>query len=180
MSSFFSLLNQIATNSNAALSTQSETQPHNNPFAVPTPVDAAALFRLLQEQMQTLFSSAPSEGNREFLEELIRSLESDIDNPPTEIRGVTQEFLDTLERVSRKALKKDDSCPICAERFLDDKYCLVVELPCHRSHRFDLECVSPWLQSKGSCPMCRKDMNKKKEKIVVPDNDEEEEDDLYA
>lgn len=90
-----------------------------------------------------------------------------------------QEYLDGLDRVSRKALKDDDDCPICAERYLDDPYPLVVELPCGGSHRFDLECVGPWLQSKGTCPMCRDDLTKKKV-IEVPkaDDDDEEEDDV--
>jgi Ring finger domain len=180
MSSFTAFLDQIA-NTPFADSTLN-TEAHNNPHAIPTPIDVSALYRLVQDQMQTLFSTAPSDGNRRFLEDLITSLEADIDNPPEKVVGVRQEFLDGLDRVSKKSLKKDDACPICAERFLDDPYCLVVELPCHKSHRFDLECVSPWLQSKGTCPMCRKDMTAKK-KAPAPVNDDDEEGDgdmLYA
>ncbi|KAH8666628.1 hypothetical protein BX600DRAFT_462121 [Xylariales sp. PMI_506] len=167
MSSFTSHLHQISPDS------ASTTNPTH--AAGPTPVDAAALFRLVQDQMATLADSAPSEGNRNFLESLITMLESDVDNPPDRIKGVTQEYLDSLDRVSNKKLKKEDSCPICAESFLDDQYPLVVELPCHGAHRFDLECVGPWLMSKGTCPMCRKDLTEKK-KIEIPDDDEEEDD----
>ncbi|KAK2029258.1 hypothetical protein LX32DRAFT_561012 [Colletotrichum zoysiae] len=176
MSSFTSFLTNLTTN-DAPSATR-----HTNPHATPTPVDAAALYHLLQQQFQTLFSTAPNADNARFLSGLVEALERDIASPPTEIPGVSQEYLDSLDRVSKKALGKDEACPICAEKFLDDQYPLVVELPCHSSHRFDLECVSPWLRSKGSCPMCRKDLTKKKEQVIVPDDDDENDDPdgLYA
>jgi hypothetical protein len=173
MSTFTAHLNQI--------STEGTSTPHHNPHATPNPVDLAALFRLLQDQLGTLATTAPTEANRELLRSLFESLEDDIANPPTEIPGVSQEYLDSLDRVSRKTLKKDETCPICAEKYLDDQYCLVVELPCHHSHRFDLECVGPWLRSKGTCPLCRKDLTKKKEIPVVQDDEEEDDaDGMYA
>ncbi|KAK8098524.1 uncharacterized protein PG998_014010 [Apiospora kogelbergensis] len=138
--------------------------------------DAAGLFRLLQDQMASLASTAPSDGNRLFLEGLISVLESDIDSPPERIRGVTQEYLDQLERVPKKQLKQEDSCPICAEAYLDDPYPLVVELPCAGGHRFDLECVGHWLSGKGTCPLCRQDLTEKK-KFEVPADDDEDNDD---
>ena len=153
----------------------------HNPHATPTPVDTAALFRLLQDQLQTLHVTAPTEGNREFLESLISSLEDDIHDPPTRLRGVSQEFVDSLDRVNRKTLDKDDDCAICKVPYLEDEYCLVVELPCDGRHQFDLECVGPWLRSKGTCPMCRQEMGKRK--VEIPQDDEEEEEDpnmLYA
>lgn len=36
----------------------------------------------------------------------------------------------------------------------------MVELQCHHSHNFDLECVGPWLQLKGTCAICRTDFTK--------------------
>ncbi|WYZ37777.1 hypothetical protein EsH8_II_001283 [Colletotrichum jinshuiense] len=181
MSSFTSFLSNLTTDSPSQSSAQQQTR-HTNPHATPTPVDAAALYHLLQQQFQTLFSTAPNDDNARFLSSLVEALESDIASPPTEIPGVSQEYLDSLDRVPKKTLGADEACPICAEKFLDDQYPLVVELPCHSSHRFDLECVSPWLRSKGSCPMCRKDLTKKKEQIVVDDDDEENDDPdgLYA
>lgn len=169
MSSFTSLLHQISPD---AGSTGSTTAHH----AGPTPVDAAGLFRLLQDQFATLAASAPSTGNRSFLEELIDHLELDIDSPPKRIRGVTQEYLDQLERVPKKQLKADDACPICAEAYLDDPYPLVVELPCKGGHRFDLECVGHWLSGKGTCPLCRQDLTEKKKVEIPADDDEENED----
>ncbi|PKS11518.1 hypothetical protein jhhlp_003283, partial [Lomentospora prolificans] len=175
MSTFHSFLDQISTTANPTPSSTISTGPHNNPHATPTPVDVARLLRLVQEQMETLATTAPTPDNRDFLTRLVASLEEDILDPPSDVQGVRQDFLDSLDRVPRKNLAKDDTCPICAERHLDDKYCLVVELPCHKSHRFDLECVGPWLQSKGCCPLCRKDFTKKKE-VVVEDSEDEDED----
>jgi len=177
MATFTSQLHQIVPETSGA----TPQQEHNNPHAVPNPVEVAALYRLLQDQMGTLATTAPTDENRDLLRELVEALEVDVANPPMEIPGVSQEYVDSLDRVARKTLKADDTCPICAEAYLDDKYCLVVELPCHHSHRFDLECVGPWLRSKGTCPLCRKELAKKKE--VAKADEEEDEDDmdgLYA
>lgn len=179
MASFNAQLSQIAAPSSGAASPQHS--PQHNPHALPTPVDVAALFRLLQDQFQTLHSTAPTAENREFLEQLIQSLDDDIHSPPTRLAGVSQEFVDSLDRVSRKALKKDDDCAICKVPYLEDEYCLVVELPCKGGHRYDLECVGPWLRSKGTCPMCREEMGKKKAAPIVEDADEESDGDMmYA
>ncbi|KAL2264776.1 hypothetical protein VTJ83DRAFT_7286 [Remersonia thermophila] len=189
MSTFTAHLHNILPSSTAATTTTaSSSSPfdqHHNPHAVPNPADTAALFRLIQDQMGTLATTAPTEENRDFLRSLVEALEVDVAHPPRQIEGVTQAFLDGLDRVPRSRLKKEDACPICAERYLDDPYPLVVELPCHETHRFDLECVGPWLLGKGTCPLCRKEMGKRKEIVVEKndDDDEEEEDDmdgLYA
>ncbi|KAG7286134.1 hypothetical protein NEMBOFW57_008437 [Staphylotrichum longicolle] len=185
MSTFTAHLSTIAPESSSTTSTSASHahEHHNNPHAVPSPSDTSALFRLLQDQMGTLATTAPTESNRAFLESLVEALELDVAHPPMQIEGVSQEFLDGLDRVPRKTLRDDDTCPICAERYLDDQYCLVVELPCHGSHRFDLECVGPWLRGKGTCPLCRKEVGKRKEVPAAKDDEEEEEDDmdgLYA
>ncbi|SPO05003.1 uncharacterized protein DNG_07688 [Cephalotrichum gorgonifer] len=175
MSTFYSFLDQISTTAAPTARSSTISSPtHHNPHAMPTPVDVTRLLRLVQEQMETLATTAPSPENRDFLTQLVSALEDDILDPPETVHGVGQEFLDGLERVNRKKLGEDESCPICAERFLDDKYCLVVELPCHKSHKFDLECVGPWLQSKGCCPFCRADFTKKKEVVVVEDDEEDD------
>jgi hypothetical protein len=184
MASFFSLLNQLSepSSSGAQHQQQQHQQQHNNPHATPTPIDAAALFRMLQDQLLTLHSTAPTADNRDFLEQLIGSLEDDINDPPTRLRGASQEFVDTIDRVPRKRLRPDDDCAICKVPYLEDEFPLVVELPCQGRHRFDLECVSPWLRSKGTCPMCRQEMDKKKDVPVAQDDDEDDEDPdmLYA
>ncbi|PTB68945.1 hypothetical protein BBK36DRAFT_1166818 [Trichoderma citrinoviride] len=174
MASFFALLNQLDEPSSSAQT------PHNNPHATPTPVDTAALFRLLQSQLQTLHTTAPTADNAAFLERLIASLEDDIHDPPTRLQGASQEFVDMLDRVPRKRLGADDDCAICKVPYLEDEYCLVVELPCQGRHRFDLECVGPWLRSKGTCPMCREEVGRKKEVPIVEDSEEEDGDMMYA
>jgi hypothetical protein len=108
--------------------------------------------------------------------------ETHIENPPVKIEGVPQSYLDELERIDKRKIGKDASCPICNERFLDDEFPLIVVLPCHRSHKFDLECVGPWLRMNGTCPLDRKElMAKKKEPVQKKEDDEEDEADLmYA
>jgi hypothetical protein len=66
-----------------------------------------------------------------------------------------------LERVPKKSLKPSQSCPICSNHFLDDPYPLVVRLPCHTTHLFDMECLRPWLRLRGTCPLDRVDFGKK-------------------
>ncbi|KAL7622083.1 hypothetical protein AAE478_007585 [Parahypoxylon ruwenzoriense] len=172
MSSFTSHLHQILRDPPS-----SPSGHHRREHVGATPVDTAAVFQLVQDQFATLAEDAPTPENRQFLESLIGQLEGDVASPPTVIPGVSQEYLDSLERVPAKKLKPDDQCAICAENFLDDPYPLVVELPCHGSHRFDLECVGPWLQSKGACPLCRKNLTEKKVVEIPKDEDEEEEED---
>lgn len=160
MSSFTSQLHQISGDP-SALATDSPSSPQqqrHNPHAIPTPVDMAGVYRLLQDQIGTLARDSPDQANRDFLQSLFQRLEDDLLHLPKEVEGVSQEFLDALDRVPKKGLRPDDACPICAEKFLDDPYPLVVQLQCHHSHRFDLDCVGPWLQLKGTCPMCRTDL----------------------
>lgn len=174
MSSFFNQLSQVETDSPG--------QVHHNPHAIPTPVDMAAVNRLLQDQYLTLLQSADNPQNSEFLNHLIEELQQAIDSPPEKVAGVPQSYLDSLDRVPKKALKKTDTCPICGDAFLDDPYPLVVELPCHKTHRFDLDCVGPWLRLNGTCPLDRKDLAKKKEVVKTKDDEDDEEDyeSMYA
>jgi len=170
MSSFFNQLSQIETST--------PTTPQNNPHAVPTPGEVAATEALLRSQFEALLQGAPTEANAEFLTSLIEATEN---SALEKAEGVPQSYLDELERVPKKQLKKSDACPICAEKFLDDEYPLVVVLPCHSTHMFDLECVAPWLRMHGTCPMDRKHLlEKKKVEKVVDDDEEEEWDTLYA
>lgn len=74
-----------------------------------------------------------------------------------------------MDRVPKKELKASDNCPICNEAFLEDEYPLVVQLPCHETHRFDLDCVGPWLRMHGTCPLDRKEVERKKEIKKTPE-----------
>ena len=128
-------------------------------------------------------------GNEnDLLESMVNSLRDSAEMPPQKVKGVSQEFLDTLERIPTKHLKKMKKdaaiCPICSVPFLEDPYPLVVRLPCHTTHVFDLECVGPWLRVQGTCPLDRKEVGKRKDEGKVEGQGEEEEDgewdDYYA
>lgn len=120
-------------------------------------------------------------GHNELMERLVEQLMASADHPPTEVQGVPDEFITALERIPKTKLKKEDECPICGNLFLDDKFPLVVELPCGGRHTFDLECIEPWLKLNPTCPMDREVVWKKKEKPVKKVEDEEEEyDDMFG
>jgi hypothetical protein len=170
MSSFYNQLSQVEVDAS-----------HNNPHATPTPVEMAGAYRLLQDQLSVFRLEAPNANSQAFLDGLIDSVLQSIEEPPSKVAGVPQSYLDALERVPKKQLKKTDTCPICGEAFLDDEYPLVVELPCHPSHRFDLDCVGPWLRLQGTCPLDRKDLMKKEVPKRAEDEDVEEDyESMYA
>lgn len=56
------------------------------------------------------------------LDGMIESLFSDAEAPPKEVKGVSQDFLDELERVPNKLLKKSMDCPICGNPFLEGDF----------------------------------------------------------
>jgi len=115
----------------------------------------------------------------ELLRRMVDMINRMVEEPPKRVEGVSEEFLDGLERIPKKALKKDEKCPICGEKFLDDEHPLVVVLPCHDSHRFDYECIRPWLKLNPTCPLDRRDLIKKKP-VKKADDDEEDPDDYFA
>lgn len=164
------LQQEIGENNNNGSSNNNSGTRSNN-----TEHQAALFQNIMAAANATSFAQGIVSGNNPF--------EDFNDSGSKKSGGVSQEYLDGLDRVSKKKLKKDDKCPICATAFLEDEYPLVVQLPCSNLHRFDLECIAPWLTLHPNCPMCRKDLLKKKEvEKVVPDDEEEEEefDDLYG
>ncbi|KAI4154141.1 MAG: hypothetical protein LQ340_001877, partial [Diploschistes diacapsis] len=151
-----------------------------NPHLTPIPGDVAASFRLLGEAMEAMMSQNP---DRDLADSLVSFLFSQAETPPTKPQGMPAEFIEGLERVDRKRIKKGDECPICGEEFLDDQYPLVVRLPCNDKHVFDLECIQPWLKLNSTCPLDRKDLGRKRPPTPPPANGEggeEEYDDMYA
>ncbi|KAI9818878.1 MAG: hypothetical protein M1827_007699 [Pycnora praestabilis] len=196
LSTFFSTLELVDTSSN-------EQRTHNNAHAIPTPGDVSAAFRTLADAFEVMRNDGnraggvgegqrgEGEGGNELLEQLVATLMEGAERPPREVRGVSQEFLDGLERIPKKSLKPTDTCPICNNPFLEDAYPLVIRLPCHPSHTFDLECIQPWLKLQPTCPLDRVDLlERRKEglaKVVEggkkEDEEEEEEeiwDEMYA
>lgn len=79
--------------------------------------------------------------------------------------GVTQDLLDSLERVDVKSLANTADCPICTNLFTDNEYPLIVKLPCSvqgnskKEHIFDMDCIAPWLKVNQTCPLCRFNVN---------------------
>jgi hypothetical protein len=56
-----------------------------------------------------------------------------------------------------------------------------VQLSCHTTHRFDLDCIRPWLKLNSTCPLDRKELLKKKQPPPPPEDDDDGEyDDMYA
>ena len=133
----------------------------------------AAAFRLLANAFE-MMRGRPADENGEgsdLLANMIEVLRQNADDPPTELKGVPDSYLDELERVPNKALASTDTCPICVNPFLEgeegtehhhprhpansepvpDEFPLVVQLPCHKDHRFDLDCIRPWLKLNSTC-----------------------------
>ncbi|KAK2761758.1 hypothetical protein FQN54_001586 [Arachnomyces sp. PD_36] len=172
LSTFFATLSEI---------TPSPAETRTRPHAVPVPGDVSAAYRTLAEAFNFMRREGGGggvdtadiggqgdeelSGDSDLLGQMIQLLLRDADMPPREIEGVSEEFCDVLERIPSKSLKPTQSCPICNNPFLEDPYPLVVRLPCHTSHLFDLECVRPWLRLRGTCPLDRTDFgNKEREK----------------
>ncbi|MCJ1351038.1 MAG: hypothetical protein MMC33_001020 [Icmadophila ericetorum] len=159
-----------------------DTSHTRNAHAVPIPADVSAVFGNLADAFERMRQDNDG-GDSGLLESLVEILRGDAEMPPREVKGVSDEFLAELHRVPKKSLKKEDTCPICNNPFLEDRYPLVVRLPCHKDHIFDLECISPWLKLHPTCPLDRKDLVKKKEPPPKPPVEEEEDgewDDMYA
>ncbi|KAJ5669634.1 hypothetical protein N7462_010704 [Penicillium macrosclerotiorum] len=189
LSTFFATLSEITPG------------PDHRPHAVPVPGDVSAAFYSLAEAFEVMRRDARAavapegeEGHNgddnttsdELLTRMIQTLLSDADTPPREVEGVSEEFCDMLDRVPKSALSPSQTCPICNNPFLEDQYPLVVQLPCHPTHLFDLECVRPWLRLRGTCPLDRIDFAKQQRekdearKKLVEEDEEEEWDGMYG
>ena len=82
-----------------------------------------AAFRLLANAFETMRGRPADEDNEhgDLLSNMIQVLRENADDPPTELKGVPNSFLDELERVPKKALKHSDTCPICVNPFLEGR-----------------------------------------------------------
>lgn len=154
---------------------------------MPQPENMAAAYRLLANAFEMMRGRPADEsesgsggGDNDLLANMIEVLRQSADDPPAELKGCPDSFLDELERVPNKSLKPTDTCPICVNPFLEDQYPLVVRLPCHKDHFFDLDCIRPWLKLNSTCPLDRKELLKKKPAPPPVEDDEEEYDDMYA
>jgi hypothetical protein len=79
----------------------------------------AAAFRLLANAFEMMGGRPadeqdhPEGGEPDVLQSMIDILRQNADNPPTELQGVPDSFIDELDRVPRKKLKATDVCAIC-------------------------------------------------------------------
>jgi hypothetical protein len=158
--------------------------------AVPVPGDVSAAFRSLADAFR-IMQRDNENADTDLMENMIETLMASAERPPIEVKGVDEEYIASLERVNIKKVKKDADCPICGNAFVEDPHPLLVRLPCHPSHIFDLECVRPWLLLNGTCPLDRVDLAKRVrerkqkqleeiKKKAAPEDDEEEWDGLYG
>jgi hypothetical protein len=121
LSTFFSTLELVDT---------SDAQTHNNVHAVPQPADIVAAYRSLANAFEVMRgdrgripgdegSENTHGGDNDLLGGMIELLQQSADNPPAELKGCPDSFLDELERVPNKTLKQTDECPICVNPFLE-------------------------------------------------------------
>lgn len=168
MSSFFSQVERT----DPSTSTKSGSQ-QNNRNALPEPEQVSATFQLLGEGITSLLHTHGPTDASDFMLQIIQE---NMINPPKKLEGMSDQWMTDLERIPKSKLQKDWDCPICGQRFLDDPYPLVVKLPCNDKHRFDYDCIRPWLKINTTCPLDRRDF-KLKEKTPPPVVDDDEEDD---
>lgn len=132
------------------------------------------------------------EEGSEVVREFLASLDL-MGMPGHDESGVSDEFLDNLERVDVATLPATADCPICTNRFADNDHPLLVKLPCQalgqlkKLHIFDMECIAPWLKVHPTCPMCRFNVHDAEQirrkrledelRQAREDDDEEEEED---
>ncbi|KAI5807376.1 hypothetical protein DFH27DRAFT_599149 [Peziza echinospora] len=142
------------------------TEPHS-------PAATTDAFRLLASAFTQLDTNTP------LMATLIELLRAEAEDPSVRGRvgggvGVPVGWEDGLERVGRGELG------VLGRG--EDPYPLVVRLPCHPNHLFDLECIQPWLKLHTTCPLDRMQLVKEKPKPPTPqpEEDEEEWDDTYG
>jgi hypothetical protein len=119
LSTFFSTLELVDT---------SGTRQPQNIHSLPLPQDISAAFRNLAnafEMMRSRSGTAQEQSHGELLEQLVQTLMDSAEHPPTEVKGVSDEFIQELERVPKQSLKAEQTCPICSNPFLEGKN------PCH-------------------------------------------------
>ena len=88
----------------------------SNDNVQPIPSDVSAAFRILGQAFQRM---RVDRGEGAPLDDMIESLLADAETPPKEVKGVSQGFLDELERVPNKILKPSMDCPICGNPFVE-------------------------------------------------------------
>ncbi len=114
LSTFFSTLDLVDT---------SGSRQPQNAHSLPLPRDISAAFRNLANAFEMMRGGDDAvqhqDSHDELLGNLVQSLMDSAEHPPSEVEGVSDEFIEQLERVPKKNLKADMSCPICSNPFLE-------------------------------------------------------------
>ncbi|EQL33900.1 hypothetical protein BDFG_04174 [Blastomyces dermatitidis ATCC 26199] len=155
LSSFFATLQEITPN---------PSEIRTRPYAVPVPGDISAAYRSLAEALNVMRHQTGDDGFpvHDGRDEGLRDVAEDGD--ATGGRGAVVEHDWAFVAGGGGAAEGGGGGGggvLRCNPFLDDPYPLVVRLPCHTSHLFDLECVRPWLRLRGTCPLDRADFGKK-------------------
>lgn len=53
-------------------------------------------------------------------------------------------------------LSSRDSCTICLQKYFEGEK--LVDFPCHNGHYFHPKCLTGWLNTNPSCPLCKKQL----------------------
>jgi hypothetical protein len=117
--------------------------PASAPAAVaPIPAHVAAAAALYGDALRVLLAGREGEDGEEggaaasedgegegeapharatvdLLRDMLARVSHLAEEPPRRVEGVSDAFLEGLERVGRGRLRGEDKCPICGERFLD-------------------------------------------------------------
>jgi len=59
-------------------------------------------------------------------------------------------------KITKKEMEKSQSCSVCWEDFTEGEEVKLLEC----QHCFHEGCIVPWLELHGTCPVCRKELNK--------------------
>lgn len=76
---------------------------------------------LAHDADDALGTHATHDSHDDLLGQLVASLMESAEHPPSEVQGVSDQFIEQLERVPKKSLRAEMSCPICSNAFLDGK-----------------------------------------------------------
>ncbi|XP_020151380.1 uncharacterized protein [Aegilops tauschii subsp. strangulata] len=115
------------------------------------PAEVEDLLRRLQQEDDFLPDADAMFRELVRLGHMIEANTNDVTTHVSVAGPLTVAVAESLKTVDAPSDGHD--CPICME---DDNSAAWKETPCE--HRFHGRCVERWLQAKGSCPMCRRQL----------------------
>ncbi|RIA96424.1 hypothetical protein C1645_673404, partial [Glomus cerebriforme] len=109
----------------------------------------------LANLLNTLRGQIPdNNGNQQqFLDNLVTQLLEEANASAKGPPPASKNFIKNLPKVPKSEITSDDTCIICAEKFSANEKANITKLPCN--HKFDKDCILPWLELHNTCPNCR-------------------------